>query len=194
MSWFVAMEIFWILLEWVRLGRKSRQDKDLEILLLRHQLAILERKQDKVVRASRAEKLILTVLAMKLKARRSCTIQGLADAVRIIQPETVLKWHRELVRRKWRYLSSKQQGRPRTPLAIEKLVVRLASENDWGNGKIQGELLKLGHELSQETVANILKRHGIPPVPERSSTMPLRRDSDKNQMLGVDMKSRRNSS
>ena len=74
MSWFVAMEIFWILLEWVRLGRKSRQDKDLEILLLRHQLAILERKQDKVVRASRAEKLILTVLAMKLKARRSCTI------------------------------------------------------------------------------------------------------------------------
>jgi predicted transposase YbfD/YdcC len=52
MSWFVVMEIFWVLLEWMRLGRKSKQEKDLEILLLRHQLAILERKQDKVVRVT----------------------------------------------------------------------------------------------------------------------------------------------
>jgi hypothetical protein len=55
----------------------------------------------------------------------------------------------------------------------EKLVVRLARENDWGNKRIQGELLKLGHALSDETVANILRRHGIPPVPEREASLEL---------------------
>jgi hypothetical protein len=66
--------------------------------------------------------------------------------MRIFQPETFFKWHREL----------------------ERLVVRLARENhDWGNGRIEGECQKLGHEISEETVGNILKRHGIPPAPER---------------------------
>jgi len=85
-----------------------------------------------------------------------------------VQPETVLKWHREAVRRKWTQQKQNSGGRPRTEREIEQLVVRLARENDWGNGKIEGELIKLGYELSDETVANILKRHGIPPVPERS--------------------------
>ena len=85
-----------------------------------------------------------------------------------MQPETVLKWHREAVRRKWTQQKQNSGGRPRTEREIEQLVVRLARENDWGNGKIEGELIKLGYELSDETVANILKRHGIPPVPERS--------------------------
>jgi putative transposase len=101
MSWLVAMQIFSMLLDWVRLGRKSDQENELKILLLRHQLAILERKQTKVVRASRADKLILAVLAIKLKDRTRRTIKELGEVIRIIKPETVLNWHRELVRRKW---------------------------------------------------------------------------------------------
>ena len=188
MSWFVVMQMFSVLLEWVRLGRKSEQEKELEILLLRHQLAILERKQTKLVRASHAEKLILAVLAIKLKARTKRTIKELGEVIRIIQPETVLNWHRELVRRKWTQRSSKHLGRPRTPIAIEELVLRLASENDWGNGKIQGELLKLGHKLSEETIANILKRHGVPPLPERTPSLSWQKlmSHYKHQLLACD--------
>jgi putative transposase len=188
MSWFVVMQIFSVLLEWVRLGRRSESEKDLEILLLRHQLAILERKQTKVVRASRADRLILAVLAIKLKDRTRRTIKELREVIRIIQPETVLNWHRELVRRKWTQRASKHPGRPRTPMAIEELVLRLASENDWGNGKIQGELLKLGHKLSEETIANILKRRGVPPLPERTPSLSWQKlmSHYKHQLLACD--------
>jgi hypothetical protein len=94
MVWFVVMEIFSTLLEWVRLGQKSETEKALEILLLRRQLAIVGRTLDKPVRPSRGEKLTLA----------------------------------------------------------------------------EGELIKLGYDLSDETVANILKRQGIPPVLERRAT------------------------
>lgn len=188
MSWFVVMQLFSVVLEWVKLGRKSEQEKELEILLLRHQLAILERKQTKLVRASHAEKLILAVLAIKLKARTKRTIKELGEVIRIIQAETVLNWHRELVRRKWTQRSSKHLGRPRTPIAIEELVLRLASENDWGNGKIQGELLKFGHKLSEETIANILKRRGVPPLPERTPSLSWQKlmSHYKHQLLACD--------
>jgi putative transposase len=83
----------------------------------------------------------------------------------------VLRWHRELVRRKWAQPSKHTGGRPRTQRENERLVVRLARENvDWGYGKIQGELLKLNIDLSEETIANILERHGIPPAPERGTS------------------------
>jgi transposase len=167
MGWFVAMEIFWTLLKWVRLGRKSESEKTLEILLLRRQLAIVVRTLDKPIRPSRREKLTLAVLTAQLKAKTGRTAKELGDIIRIVQPETVLKWHRELVRRKWTQHKKSRGGRPRTAPEIEQLVLRLARENDWGNGKIEGELIKLGYEISDETVANILKRHAIPPVPER---------------------------
>jgi putative transposase len=83
----------------------------------------------------------------------------------------VLKWHRELVRRKWTYRRKKRGGRPRTQPELERLVLRLARENNWGHGKIEGELLKLGYTISDETVRNILKRHGIPPLPERGTSL-----------------------
>ena len=168
MVWFVVMEIFSTLLEWVRLGRKSAAEKDLEILLLRRQLAIVERTLDKPIRPSRGEKLTLAILTAKLKARTGHTAKELGEIIRIMQPETVLKWHRELVRRKWTQQKKNLGGRPCTAREIEQLVLRLARENNWGNGKIEGELLKLGYEISDETVGNILKRHAIPPAPERS--------------------------
>jgi putative transposase len=168
MVWFVVMEIFSTLLEWVRLGRKSAVEKDLEILLLRRQLAIVERTLDKPIRPSRGERLTLATLTAKLKARTGRTAKELGEIIQIVQPETVLKWHRELVRRKWTQQKKNSGGRPRTTREIEQLVLRLARENNWGNGKIEGELLKLGYEISDETVGNILKRHAIPPAPERS--------------------------
>jgi putative transposase len=130
-------------------------------------LGILERKLAKPLHVSRAEKWTLAVLLGQLKRRTSPTLERLRDVIRIFQPETVLKWHRELVRRKWTYRGQQCGGRPRTGTELERLVLRLARENGWGCGKIEGELLKLGYRIHAETVRNILKRHGIPPVRER---------------------------
>lgn len=100
MVWFVVMQVFSTLLEWVRVGRKTEQEKDLEILLLRKQLAIMERKRDKPLRVSRAEKLILAVLTTKLKSITHRTTRQLHNVIRIFQPATVIRWHHEVVRLK----------------------------------------------------------------------------------------------
>jgi putative transposase len=94
--------------------------------------------------------------------------------MQVFHPATVFKWHREMVRRKWTYRQRSGGGRPRTDTELEHLVLQLARENDWGNGKIAGELLKLGYALSDETVANILKRYGIPPLPQRRPSLSWR--------------------
>src|SRR5690606_20314328 len=92
----------------------------------------------------------------------------LRDITRIFQPETVLRWHRELVRRKWTFKLKAKGGRPRISKELEALIVRLAQENSrWGYGKIEGELLKLGFTVSASTARNVLNRHGILPAPVR---------------------------
>src|SRR5258708_37571628 len=96
---------------------------------------------------------------------------------------------RGLVRRKWTYQSHRQRGRPRPNQEIKRLVVRLARENrDWGNLKIAGELAKLDIELSDETVADILRRHGIPHAPERGGSPSWRQlmTHYKDQILACD--------
>ena len=170
MGWFVVSQIFSVLLELIMLSSQSQKNKDLEILLLRRQLAMMERKLDKSLRVSRAEKVTLAVLATKLKARTGRTAREMKNVVRVFQPETVFKWHRGLVRRKWTFNKQGRGGRPRTDKELEHLVLRLARENGWGNGKIEGELVKLGYTITDETVGNILRRHNIPPVPERETS------------------------
>jgi putative transposase len=146
----------------------SGQEKDLEILVLRKQLAIVEQQLDKPVRLSRAERLTLAVISVKLKAVSGRSLQQLREAIRLVQPEAVFKWHRELVRRKWTHQRQQVGGQPRTNREIEQLGVQLARENgDRGYGTIKGELAKLGHDMNRETIANILERHGIPPAPVR---------------------------
>ncbi len=101
MIWFVIMQILSTAIECVWLGRKTDREKDLEILLLRRQLEIVDRARDKPLRVSRAEKLTLAVLAAQLKSVTGWPVQHFGNVLRIFQPETVFKWHRELVRRKW---------------------------------------------------------------------------------------------
>ena len=168
MIWFVVMHLFSTLLDLIRIGRLSEHEKDLEILLLRQQLGIAERKLHKPVRASRVERLTLAVVTTKLRSSSNRTVGQLRQIIRIFQPETVLGWHRQLVKRKWTYNPSGRGGRPRIDRELERLVVRLAQENhDWGYDRIAGELAKLGYTISDETIGNILRRHNIPPAPDR---------------------------
>jgi hypothetical protein len=90
----------------------------------------------------------------------------------IVSPDTLLRWHRQLIAMKWTFLH-KDPGRPRVMGTVEALVVRMASENPrWGYTRIQGALLNLGHRVARGTVANILKREGIEPAPTRGKRTP----------------------
>ena len=171
MVWFILSYLFSTLISLVSIGHLSEQEKDLEILLLRRQLAIRERKLDKPVRPNRAEKLTLAVLTARLKQVTHRPASELRDVIRIFQPETVLKWHRELVRRKWHQKQQSKGGRPRLSQELEALIVQMAQENRrWGYGKIEGELRKLGFDVSESHVRDVLKRHHITPAPERGSS------------------------
>ena len=93
----------------------------------------------------------------------------LAQVATIVTPETLLAWHRKLIAQKYDGTAHRAPGRPRAAGEIEALVVRLAQENrEWGYRRIEGALSNLGHELARSTIAQILKRHGIEPSPERS--------------------------
>jgi putative transposase len=93
----------------------------------------------------------------------------LAELATIVTPETLLRWHRQLIAQRYDGSGKRGPGRPRTEVDIEQLVVRMAQENrDWGYRRIQGALSNLGHKLARSTIADILERHGIEPAPERS--------------------------
>ena len=98
--------------------------------------------------------------------------QALDEVASIVNPDTILGWHRRLVAKKFDGSKNRQYpGRPRVDADIEELVVRLAKENkSWGYDRIAGALANLGHEVADQTVGNILKRHGIPLAPERRKT------------------------
>ncbi len=98
--------------------------------------------------------------------------QALQEVAKIVKPDTILRWHRKLVAQKFDGSQQrKAPGRPTIDQELEALVVRLAQENrSWGYDRIVGALANLGHTLSDQTVGNILKRHGLPPAPERKTT------------------------
>ena len=104
-------------------------------------------------------------LAVKAKALGHRLLEEMTP---IVTWETLLTWHRKLIAQKYDGSSRRSPGRPRTGAEIEALVVRMAGENrDWGYGRIEGALSNLGHKLGRTTIAEILKRHGIEPAPER---------------------------
>jgi transposase InsO family protein len=181
--------IFTALLELIRISRTSDHDKDLEILVLRYQLGIADRKLNRTLKPDKGEKLTLAVLVNRLKQRTNRTTNDLRSSIRIFSPRTVIRWHNELVKRKWTYKQTNKGGRPRINKQIEKLIVRLAEENSrWGYGKIAGELTKLGINLSESTVRNVLNRHGIVSAPARVGSIGWRHlmDHYKSQILASD--------
>ena len=135
--------------------------KDVELLVLRHENAVL-RRQISRVRYQQADRLWLSALSRMITRRRW-------DDVFAVTPATLLAWHRRLVTRKWDYTSRRRPGRPSTAAAIRKLVIRIATENPtWGHRRVQGELVKLGHPIAASTVWQILHDAGINPAPRRA--------------------------
>ena len=109
--------------------------------------------------------------------RRRLAVRGaalgrtlLAQVATIVTPDTILRWHRQLIARKWTY-PRHRPGRPSTLLEIRRLIVRMATENPgWGYTRIQGALKNLGHRVARSTIATILKQQGIPPSGERQTS------------------------
>jgi transposase InsO family protein len=111
--------------------------------------------------------------------RRRLAVKGqvlgrklLAEIGSIFTPDTILRWHQTLVAQKWNFSDRRRKvGRPSTPKEIQDLVVRMARENPiWGYDHIAGALANLGHDISDTTVGNILRAHGIEPAPQRRRT------------------------
>jgi hypothetical protein len=95
--------------------------------------------------------------------------QALREVATIVTPDTLLRWHRQLIARKWTYAT--RPGRRGVLQEIERLVVRMAAENPtWGYSRIQGALQNVGHQVGRSTIARMLKAHGLPPVPERPTS------------------------
>ena len=95
----------------------------------------------------------------------------LADVATVARPDTILGWYRKLVARKFDGSARRGPGRPRIRREVEQLIIRMAGENrDWGYDRIAGALANLGHEISDQTDGNVLRRHGLPPAPERKRT------------------------
>jgi putative transposase len=139
--------------------RRSEFAKDLELLVLRHQLVVLGR-QERRPSLRPADRALLAALARLLPQRRR---HGL-----IVTPQTLLRWHRELVRRKWAQ-PRRSPGRPTVDLQVRQLVLRFARENPrWGYSRIAGELLKLGLRASPSTVRRVLLAAGLEPAPRRA--------------------------
>ena len=146
---------------WLALLARSDRVKDAEILLLRHQVAVLQR-QVKAPRLSWADRAVLAALARLLPGGQLRRLRL------IVSPRTLLRWHADLVRRRWAY-SRRAPGRPRTALAVRTLVLEMARDNPrWGYRRIHGELAGLGHKLAPSTVWQILKDAGIGPAPRQT--------------------------
>jgi len=145
----------------VLLGRGDRA-KELEILVLRHELAILRRQASRP-RFEPQDRLLLAALSRMLP-RHSWNVFP-------VRPETLLAWHRRLIARRWTY--PHPHRRPgRTPINrdVRELILRLARENSsWGYLRIAGELRRLGIAVSASSVRNILVKAGLPPAPQRDA-------------------------
>jgi len=140
---------------------RRQMSKGAELLVLRHENAVL-RRQISRVRYEPGDRLWLAALS-RLVPRRWW------GEVFPVTPATLLAWHRRLVARNWDYASRRRPGRPSTAAAIRKLVIRIATENStWGHRRVQGELVRLGHPIAASTVWQILHDAGIGPAPRRT--------------------------
>jgi putative transposase len=149
--------IFRQLVAWLGLLARSSRSKNVEILVLRHEVAVL-RRQVRRPRLSWADRAVFAALTRLLSP--ACQLP------RIVTPGTILRWHRDLVKQRW--TQPRRTAGRRTAPELRRLVLRLASENSsWGYRRIHGELAGLGYPMAASTVWSILKRAGIDPAPRR---------------------------
>ena len=135
---------------------RSRARLEAEILVLRHQLNILQRKSTERAAFKSIDRLVFAGLYR--------LVPGVLNALKILKPETVIRWHRAGFRAYWRWKSSSRGGRPKIPLEVRQLIRDMSMENPlWGAPRICGELLKLGIDVGQTTVAKYMARGRRPP-------------------------------
>jgi putative transposase len=134
------------LLGWMVPRTRSDAPKEIEILVLRHQLAVLQRRTPRP-RMRWTDRALIAALTRLVPARRRLGL--------LVTPATILRWHRQLVARRWT-TKSVRAGRPAIPAGIRALVLRLATENPtWGYRRIHGELAGLGYRIGASTVCRV---------------------------------------
>jgi putative transposase len=159
----VALRLAYLMLvrvlSWLALLARSDAAKDAEILTLRHEVAVLRRTNTRPA-PTWLDRAVLSALSRLLPAP--------LRQLRLVSHRTLLRWHAQLVARRWTY-PRRRPGRPPTAPAIRDLVLRMARENPrWGCRRIQGELVGLGHSVAASTVWKIMKEAGLDPAPRRS--------------------------
>jgi putative transposase len=154
-------------MDWTRILAYITGSVDQELLLRNEYLAaenrILRAQLNVCLRLSDAERATLGEIGFRLGRK------ALGEVATVAQPDTILAWYRRLIARKFEGSRARRvRGRPRIDREVEALIIRMAEENrSWGYDRIVGALVNLGHEVSDQTVGNVLRRHGIPPAPER---------------------------
>jgi putative transposase len=159
----VALQLIYLvfskLVSWMVLRTRSDTAKEIEILVLRHQLAVLQRRSPRP-RISWPDRAVLAALTRLLPTRRRLGL--------LVTPATILRWHQRLVSRRWTTQPARP-GRPAIPAGLRGLAVRLATENPtWGYRRVHGELASLGYQIGASTIWTILHSAGIDPSSRRN--------------------------